>query len=131
MASIDIVIDNLSYNKGSHDSLGHHYLFSTFYPQAGWEDGAYETLKGKGLDLVSSVELRGKIVEVYEQERQKMLLYLTNSSNFANNSLYPTHIKHFRVTEFDVIANQEQAVPIDYFELVHSTEYMNTISFGD
>ena len=129
IASIDIVIDNLTDTKVYHDSLRHHFLFSTFFPQSGWEDGAYETLKGKGLDLISSNDLRDEIVGVYEQERQKMLQESSNSSSFANNSLYPAHIKHFRVVDFNIATHEEKAEPIDYDVLAQSSSYLSTISF--
>ncbi len=83
LESIDIVIDNLSNTKIYNDSLQYHFIYISYLPEMTWRSGAYETLKSKGLDLISNDSLREKIVDLYETEHQRILVLSGDASRYS------------------------------------------------
>ncbi len=130
LESIDIVIDNLSNTKIYNDSLQYHFIYISYLPEMTWKSGAYETLKSKGLDLISNDSLREKIVDLYETEHQRILVLSGDASRYSEVNFYPLFRKYFRVFVYDDVMSKEEvrALPTDYEALVRSNEYVNMLS---
>ena len=130
LGSIDIVIDNLSNTKIYNDTLEYHFIYMSYLSEVTWKTGAYETLKSKGLDLISNDSLREKIVDLYETHHQRILVNAQDASGYLEINFYPLFSKHFRVVAYDDSNAEDEvrAFPTDYAALVQSNEYVNMLS---
>ncbi len=83
---------------------------------------AFETLKFRGIDLVSSSKLRSQLVDYYDTE--KTLLERRNSyDRFDQFAAEPYFKKHFRWASGTLLMT-----PIDYNTLVNDQEFLNILA---
>jgi len=64
--ALDIIKEQLQLDEPTNDSLGYAFSKSLFNNSVAPTIGPYETLKSKGLDLISNDSLRQDIINVYE-----------------------------------------------------------------
>lgn len=83
---------------------------------------AFESLKYRGIDLISSPSLRGQLVDYYDTE--KSLLEQRNSSDQGDQwAAEPYFKKNFRWDSDQLLMR-----PIEYESLVNDTEFLNILS---
>lgn len=100
-------------------------LFGAVYGYSGirLNTGAYESLKGLGLSLISDEALGSHIGSVYENFYQGMQGNVDNEEWTSKNVFRPYFLKHFRDMQF-----RRTATPIDYEFIVEDPEFRNLIN---
>jgi hypothetical protein len=121
--AIEIIIEQLPLETPTSDSLQYAFQQSLFNNKVLPNTGAYETLKAKGIDLISNDSLRIQIIDVYEKKYK----YFQDSAQ--NLFLSESFIQEYCATLFnnlDYFSNENTMVPNNYVALQKDTLY-NTI----
>lgn len=67
-----LLLNELNSNRPYHDSLSRHFSSSIIYTRLISNDGPYEVLKVKGLDLISNDSLRKRIINMHDNSYQSL-----------------------------------------------------------
>ena len=118
-----IILNHLDKNIQYHDSLDLHFgkasLFSGSFPKI----GAYESLKSKGLGLISNDSLRLKITNLYEAQFP-YLLYIQKFDE-SNFQIFSDQYK----TKFANWTLFESATPVDYNSLIDDNYFKEHLRY--
>lgn len=87
-------------------------------------DGAYESLKSLGIDLVGDPALRTAITDVYEVQYHLLEDIANIEENVLWEVLRPYYMTHFRDLRFG-----QSATPLDYQQVVNDPYYPNIIQY--
>lgn len=121
--AIEIIIEQLPLETPTSDSLQYAFQKSLFNNEVLPNTAAYETLKAKGIDLISNDSLRMLIIDVYENN------YKYFQDTAQNLFLSESFIQEYCATLFnnlDHFSNENTMVPNNYVALQKDTLY-NTI----
>jgi cell division protein FtsL len=126
--SLEIIKEQLPLETPTNDSL--EYAFSTFLFNNSVSPNivAYETLKAKGIDLISNDSLRKQIIEVYE------IGYKYYQDRAKDQFLSETFIQEYCATLFNKLdhffrkGTNETMVPNNYKALQKDTLYKTIIN---
>tara|TARA_R110000787_G_scaffold70646_15_gene157130 strand:+ start:20506 stop:21228 length:723 start_codon:yes stop_codon:yes gene_type:complete len=83
---------------------------------------AYETLKSKGIDLITNKELKKGIINIYESEYAYLTKDYDGSEWLLAQTVYPLTIKHIRKIDYF------RAKPNDYELLKKNDEFINMLN---
>lgn len=129
LASCNLILDNLNSSNTYVDSLGRHFAGLPLYTFFNCNVGAYQTLKGLGLDLVENDTLRQQIVELYEGS----YAYLNNNTKIAHDYsmtvLIPTLTRNFKDIHVEIGRLNSTATPVDYALLKKNLEFIQQVRF--
>lgn len=84
----------------------------------------YESVKSRGLDLISDNALRLQITNVYDRHYRRVTWRNELETNVAVDALRPYYLEHFRDLRF-----RESATPLDYGALVRDPLFRNLIDY--
>ena len=90
ISSSKILLDHMKSENAFHDSLEVHFANVFIWTKFVVNTGAYQTLQSRGVELISDLELRDKILSIYEKE-------LTWSQTFEQ--IIIDKVEHFRNIE--------------------------------
>lgn len=85
---------------------------------------AYESLKSRGLDLVSDDALRSRITDVYERVYPRAQAASRLERDVVLDTLRPYFLVHFRNPRFGT-----SATPLDYGRLVADALFLNLVDY--
>ena len=118
-ASCEILLEVLSTNTPYSDSLDVHFgrmsNHSNFFPNI----SAYETLKSKGLDLISNDVLKIQIADYYEHD-----IKLAFAFEKTNESIYPIAVEMY-YENFDSWKFLNSAKPRDFESLQKTPKFQS------
>lgn len=122
-ASTEIVLRHLREDLPYADSLDRHFgklLNATFLVES---RTAYETLKARGLELISNESLREAVAQLYDVNYQVIEHFERIDERMMDRSYFPFYIEHF--DDFELF---QTATPGDYAALQqhHAFEQMLT-----
>ena len=119
-ALCDILKNKPEYDE-SHDALfGAAYgLYITILNTA-----PYEALKSQGLDRISTIELRSKIIELFDQSYEWIVMSNEMEREINWNYLRPYYWEYFSDIKF-----RKHATPVDYQKVIEDASYQNMINF--
>lgn len=89
--STNILLKQLESKLPYHDSLNTHLANTIIWTRLVVNAGAYQTIQSKGVDIISNVNLRNEILELYEGK----LYWIQQLENGSMN-----YIENLRVNEF-------------------------------
>ena len=117
--SYNLILSHLNERKPYSDDLAPHFAIIDNWASPYLTSSAYETLKGRGLDLVSETELRRQVVNLFEHN----YVSLVNDDDrveWINNevSIIPLMLRHFEDRSI------EMSVPLDYDSLLDDRAFM-------
>jgi hypothetical protein len=116
------VLNDLDYDKELDESFGYLKLWQSPYLKA----TTYNSIKSKGVDLISNQLLQAKISELYDIQLADLINdYDRSEWNFNQNVVNPFFVKHFR---FNVEKSLTEASPNNFQELKRSDEFLNILS---
>lgn len=127
LESIDIVIKALEGDASYHDSLAGHFNYTLLPLHFVHSTSTFETLKSKGLDLISNAELRSKLISLYDS---KYGFFLQGESeeidqvHYGMRHILPGRFEssyEFTGTEATFSGNM---VPLDFESLKTDSEYL-------
>lgn len=85
---------------------------------------SFESLKSRGLGLISNRRLRSRIVRHYDLTYADLALNHEGQRSVILVGLRPYYLTHFRNLEFN-----QSATPLDYSNLVNDVEFLNLLDY--
>ena len=119
--SINILVKVHKENIPYHDSLQKHFDNARKFPDPRLSFAAYQEIKNKGLDFISSPELKKKIIDLYEVSIEDMIVTL----NRLEGALRPTQMSH-QLQNFE--AGKNKLIPTNKNTIMQDEVYLNIIS---
>ncbi len=107
------------------DSLPHYFKHSFFYSFLLSNTSAYETLKSRGLDLISNDSLRVAIAHLYDVSYE-----FQTKVDDINNTLYNNHISPLRVKYFAKDPFSKLPYELNLDELRHDKDLYNALKIS-
>ena len=124
MNSSEIALNALDRDLPHHDSLDIHFARSSRIWKISFPRASFETLKSEGLRLISSKELRERIINLYEMEYSLLERFTEKKGDdFSSTILFPSFMKHFRLG-FGL------GIPNDFERLKSDNEFKNILYHG-
>ncbi|WGK65856.1 DUF6090 family protein [Croceiramulus getboli] len=124
----DEVIRSIERDEAYHDSIPDQIGIAMFPVKFVYSTSAFETLKAKGIDLVSNTQLRDAIVEVYDSgyvffiETEKAITL--DETERALTEVFPEHFEESYVFDFDKPGYEPRLVPLDFEKLKKDQEFI-------
>ncbi len=128
IAAADRVIKSIENDSPYYDSIPDLIGRAMFPVKFVYSTSAFETLKSKGIDLISNPKLRDAIVDVYDSgytffiETERAITL--DAGERALTELYPTRFEESYVFDFDQPDFQPRLVPLDYEKLKKDQEFI-------
>ncbi len=66
MESTDILIQHMDSRLPYHDSIGVHISYILISPKLIMDQGGYESMKSEGIDIISNMEIKNKVINLFE-----------------------------------------------------------------
>ena len=125
-------IDHLKKKKPFNDTISL-YLKRTMYTELIlFVSSSYESLKSVGVDIISSVDLRANIVNLFGNEFPRGATWTNDEGQAHSELMNPFYIKYFEFTdEINPVALRfidKGRLIVDYDNLLKSQEFINAIS---
>ncbi|WP_127844944.1 DUF6090 family protein [Psychroflexus aestuariivivens] len=118
---------HLQEQKPINDSVKTALMSLVSFPSPKFDYSAYESLKTKGIDLISNKDLRFDIVNAYEVDFYYLIKDLDSNLSRINTDYFPLATKHIRF-DFNKDLLNPKANPIDYKALLQNDEFINMVS---
>jgi hypothetical protein len=126
--SANILLDHMKSGQPYHDSLARHFSKTFAWTHIVINQGAYETVKSKGVDIISNISLRNEILELFEGKLDFVKKYeaiIKSDIEYFRLNHGPTYFKqieHIKIGEKDGIVTG-QTIPHNYEELRIDSTY--------
>ena len=121
------IIDALENDLPYQDSIADHFGILMFPVMFLHSTSAFETLKSKGIDLISNADLRDQIIDVYDSGYTFFLKNEAVTLDEAERGLkhiFPTRFHESYVYDLDKDGYEPRLVPLDYEALKNDQEFM-------
>ena len=133
LQSIQILLQAIREDRSYHDSLSTHFSNSLIRTVLTSNEGNFDVLKMKGYDLISSNQLRQKIITLYDN-RYDLIQEVQNGIYVSNDRLSDYSLHHFdRVVgiTYDETTKKSQPgkmVPTDFGNLKKDPYYRSLLN---
>lgn len=118
----DYIKKDLPYNTELDSAFAAIGLFSSPY----MINSAYNSLVGRGIDLIKNKALKEKISSLYEVEAKSLLVDVDKAEwSLGDNIIYPFMSKHIRRLD---TTSLNMARPIDFESLKDNDEFINILN---
>ncbi|WP_422105457.1 hypothetical protein [Winogradskyella sp.] len=84
----------------------------------------FETLKSKGIELISNEDIRKSLLELYDYTYPRINYFTESFNNWSTNRVEPYCIKNFAINKGD---RGKAYKPIDIDQIKNSIEYRNLV----
>jgi Family of unknown function (DUF6090) len=123
--SYSIILNHLDKNIPYNDSLENHFGLLSNWESPFFNYSAYETLKAKGVELISNTDLKKKIIRTYERDLEYLVNdYDKSEWNYHTSVLSPFVSKNFENTNFK---SPRKTKPNNYIKLKNNPEFKNIL----
>jgi hypothetical protein len=122
--AFDLIIDVLENDGPYHDSLSKHFNYTLLPMHFVHSTSSFETLKSKGLDIISNGDLRTKLISLYDSQYD---LFLQAEAEELAEVQYG--MRHILSGRFESAFNYDgtfagKMVPLDFESLKKDQEYL-------
>ncbi|RMB56327.1 hypothetical protein EAX61_14675 [Dokdonia sinensis] len=123
----DKVIMSIEKDDAYHDSIPDQIGIAMFPVKFVYSTTAFETLKAKGIDLLSNIQLRDAIVGVYDSgydffiETEKAITL--DEAERGLVEVFPEHFEESYVFNFDKQGFEPRLIPLDFERLKQDQEF--------
>ena len=125
--SMRIIIDHLSRDLPYHDTLNSHLQFMWYGPHSFPRSGI-ETLKSKGLGLISNDSVRIEIINYYDVEESAFMANASDAEALRfQNYMTNEFIDYFSFRSVELGDKKAELVPINYKEFINNVRVENLI----
>ena len=110
-SSINIVLTSLGNQSSYHDSLSYHFWNTTSIWALPITESVFETLKSKGIDLITNESLRNSIIEFYDTDNRLFKRDQDNYSDFldhASKNIFNSRFDSYWSANYDTLANPNE-----------------------
>ena len=114
--------NNLSYNDSIADDMGH-AMFPVMFV---YSTSAFETLKSKGIDIISNTALRDEIIGVFDSGYKFFVIneaVIQEENERGLKEIFPTRFEASYVYDLKKPNNQPRLVPLDFESLKNDQEF--------
>ena len=122
MISGKILLTHLRNKLQFHDSLKFHFANSGMFTIFVARTGPFETLKTRGLDIISNDSIRLEIAYIYDYNYEYIIAFQERGR--ANKKKYYEYL----LANFKDINLLQSASPINYAQLMQDIEFINLIN---
>ena len=124
LLAFDILLEVLENDGRYHDSLSWHFNYTLLPMHFVHSNSSFETLKSKGLDLISNADLRTKLISLYDSQYD---LFLQAETEELAEVQYG--MRHILPGRFESAFNYDgtfegKMVPLDFESLKKDQEYL-------
>ncbi|WP_411767073.1 DUF6090 family protein [Winogradskyella sp. A3E31] len=129
-----IVLNSLDHNVTYSDSLDVYYGSLLYTTRSVVNYSAYETLKSKGLEIVTNDNLRKAITKLYSFYYQNVIDFETQDDHAMQYQIVmPTVLSRIEVRKKDnnAIAGEQLGKPINFETLKNDVEFKNAIVMNE
>ncbi|MEM8998975.1 MAG: DUF6090 family protein [Bacteroidota bacterium] len=125
--SANILLNHLEKNLGYNDSLNKHFniITSTLYKAFNPQITAYKMLESKGVDLISNIELKKDILNLYNFDYHELIYEYENYQKNILNYGRPIARSQFEVTDNN--STTPGLKPVNYNSLSLNVQLVNTL----
>jgi hypothetical protein len=126
--SANLLLSHMESTKPYHDSLARHFSKTFAWTHIVINQGSYETVKSKGVDIISNVILRDEILNLFEGKLDFVKKYeniIKSDIEYFRLNLGPTYfnqIEHIKIGENEQVETGK-TIPKDYEKLRKDTTY--------
>jgi len=125
--SLNILINALKSDQSYHDSLAAHFNYMFLPMHFVHSTSTFETLRSKGLDIISNDTLRSQLISLYDSQYEFFIQGETEELDQVHYCM-----KHLLPTRFESSWNysntdptfEGEMIPIDYESLKTDTEFL-------
>ena len=124
----DQIIKSIENDESYRDSIADHIGIAMFPVKFLYSTSAFETLKSKGIDLVTNSKLRDAIVAVYDSgytfflDTEKAITLDESERGFRY--IFSTRFEESYVFDLDQPTYEPRLVPLDYEKLKQDQEFL-------
>ena len=131
LRSIDIIIKALEEDHPYHDSLAAHFNYLFLPMHFVHSTSTFETLRSKGLDIVSNDSLRSQLINLYDSQYEFFIQGETEELDLVH-----FHLKYLLPSRFESSWNfdgksvgsfEGEMVPLDFESLKYDDEFLHFI----
>lgn len=127
IASAKLIIKSLGDKQPYNDSLAKHFSYVTTPSRFVNSTSAFETLKSKGIDLISNENLRNEIITVYDS-RYSFFLKLEQAHfielNYGLREIFPSRFEESFVFDVNREDFRGRIIPINFELLKTDQEFL-------
>jgi hypothetical protein len=125
--SIDEILDAMEADQPYHDSLAFDFGNSMLYSYFVHTTSAFETLKSKGMEVISNKKLRDDIINVYDSKYNFFLLIerdLMEDVQRGLDNILPSRFEEAFQVDLSASDFKNPIVPLDFESLKDDQEYL-------
>lgn len=125
-----IVLEHLRERHPYHDSLGFHLSNLLFSTRSVPNISAYESLKSKGLEIISNDTLRSEITKMYSVSYHNVIDFEHIDDHLHQyNVMWPAVMKTIEIGTLKVgVTHNGTAKPIDYEAMLDDVQFKNALA---
>ena len=123
--SANIILEVIKEKRPWHDSLAVHFDNAFRSRVSTLSFSAYETLKTRGIDIITTTSLQNAIVNLYDSHYQNMQTVLTR---IVFTELKPM-MTPFVTQNFERIITDRGLIPNEYSSLINNQELLNLLTY--
>lgn len=124
ISSCEVLVYHLKNRIPFHDSLKIHFDQWNDFQEFSFRSGAISTLNSRGVELISNVDLRNQILQLYNQHLPSNL---KSNEFFREDHVHITYKVHLE--RIEPIVWRESAIPNDYEALFEDQIFINHIQW--
>lgn len=128
--SIEYVVTSLENRYVHNDTMNYHFGRADFSADVVISSTAFETIKSKGFDIISSNTLRKSMIDLFDSEYGVLLSETVRLEDlYWPNASLPLFHKHFKIKHFkrNTQNSSYDAIPTNYKALLNDTIYINMV----
>ncbi|MEL7118043.1 MAG: hypothetical protein AAFO07_01335 [Bacteroidota bacterium] len=122
--SADILAEYFDGKISYHDSLGEHFWIMNWIMIFEPKTTPFETLKAKGIDIISNERLKQSLLSIYDYSYPSILFFTNDFNQWTTNRIEPYLIENFRI---DLTENGKRYLPLNQEKLLNDNQLRNLV----
>ena len=125
LESYSKIVNHISIKAPYNDSLDSHFAVLKNWGSPYFDYSAYETLKTRGVELISNSMIKKDIIRMYERDLEFLVNdYDKSEWNYNSSVVLPFLSKNFETTK---LSFPKKAKPNDYNKILNDPEFKNIL----
>jgi hypothetical protein len=124
ISSCEVLVHHLKNRIPYHDSLKFHFDLWNDFQEFTYSKGAISNLNSRGVELISDLDVRNKILQLYNQHLPSNL---KSNEFFREDHVHITYKVHLE--RIEPVSWRESAIPNDYEALFDDQVFINHVQW--
>jgi len=126
--SSNILINHIDQDLSYHDSLAFHFASAFLWSRLVINEGAYETIKSHGVEIISNIELRKKMIDIFGGNLYFLRELERLTQDYCEKMRTTNFEKYFEASYVDFGPSEEgfsygKCIPLNYNKLKKDKSY--------